>query len=101
VQTRAQAAKRRELTIAAAKAQARLVGLTGVLPAAALRHEHDTAVTAEKARTTFENSLPHVLMSTSGSPRTVRILPRGNWLDDSGPITSPNTPGFLPALPEK
>ncbi|MEM6363579.1 MAG: PSD1 and planctomycete cytochrome C domain-containing protein [Planctomycetota bacterium] len=28
-------------------------------------------------------------------PLTVRVLPRGNWQDDSGPIVSPATPEFL------
>jgi cytochrome c553 len=54
---------------------------------------------ATKARTDYENSLPHVLVTTSGSPRTVRILPRGNWLDSSGPVMTPRTPAFLPPLP--
>ncbi len=26
------------------------------------------------------------------TPRTVRVLPRGNWLDDSGPIVQPQVP---------
>lgn len=29
------------------------------------------------------------------SPREIRLLPRGNWLDDSGPICEPEVPGFL------
>lgn len=29
------------------------------------------------------------------TPRTVRILPRGNWLDESGPIVPPAPPSFL------
>ena len=31
-------------------------------------------------------------------PRTVRLLPRGNWLDDSGPIVQPAVPQFLGAI---
>ncbi len=31
-------------------------------------------------------------------PRTIRILPRGNWLDDSGPIVQPAVPQFLGAI---
>jgi hypothetical protein len=31
-------------------------------------------------------------------PRTVRILPRGNWLDDSGPVVEPAIPAFLGKL---
>jgi hypothetical protein len=37
------------------------------------------------------------LISISVAPRTVRILPRGNWQDDSGEIVEPATPASLPA----
>lgn len=36
---------------------------------------------------------------TLTKPRTVRVLPRGNWLDDSGPIVQPAIPEFLGKLP--
>ena len=29
------------------------------------------------------------------TPRMVRVLPRGNWLDDSGDQVQPAVPGFL------
>jgi mono/diheme cytochrome c family protein len=32
-------------------------------------------------------------------PRTVRILPRGNWMDESGPIVEPAVPAFLGTIP--
>lgn len=31
-------------------------------------------------------------------PRTIRVLPRGDWLDDSGPIVQPAVPRFLGQL---
>ena len=31
-------------------------------------------------------------------PRTIRVLPRGNWMDDSGEIVEPAVPHFLPAV---
>ena len=31
-------------------------------------------------------------------PRTIRVLPRGNWMDDSGEIVEPAVPHFLPVL---
>ena len=31
-------------------------------------------------------------------PRTVRVLPRGNWLDESGPVVGPAVPEFLGAI---
>jgi hypothetical protein len=36
------------------------------------------------------------------APLTIRVLPRGNWQDESGPVVEPAVPHFLPAggLPE-
>ena len=43
-----------------------------------------------------QKSFPTTLVSTSmAKPRMVRILPRGNWLDDSGPEVKPAVPGYL------
>jgi hypothetical protein len=50
-------------------------------------------VATEKQK--FEDTLPRSLISVSGTPRTVRILPRGNWLDESGEIVDPAPPAFL------
>lgn len=32
-------------------------------------------------------------------PRTMRVLPRGNWMDDSGQVVEPQVPDFLGAIP--
>ena len=46
-------------------------------------------VRKEKA---FSTSLVSVSMT---KPRMVRVLPRGNWLDDSGEIVQPSVPAYL------
>jgi hypothetical protein len=46
-------------------------------------------------------NVPTTLVSTSVSPRVVRVLPRGNWLDDSGEVVQPAVPAFLAALDTK
>ena len=38
---------------------------------------------------------PATLVAKSGMPRTMRVLARGNWLDDTGAIVSPAVPAFL------
>jgi mono/diheme cytochrome c family protein len=38
---------------------------------------------------------PTMLVASSGPPRTMRILPRGNWLDETGPEVTPAVPAFL------
>jgi len=35
-------------------------------------------------------------LTVSAKPREVKVLPRGNWMDDSGDIVLPATPTFLP-----
>jgi hypothetical protein len=37
-----------------------------------------------------------VLITQSWPPRVTRVLPRGNWQDDSGEIVEPRPPAFLP-----
>lgn len=36
------------------------------------------------------------LVTEPAEPLTVRVLPRGNWQDESGPVVLPATPSFLP-----
>ncbi len=71
---------------------------------AVLRHFRSTtpetaAVRAELA--TIEQQKKSVtdrtmtLVAQSGSPRMVRVLPRGNWLDDTGEVMQPAVPTFL------
>ncbi|HXG09437.1 MAG TPA: PSD1 and planctomycete cytochrome C domain-containing protein [Gemmataceae bacterium] len=42
--------------------------------------------------------VPSTLITRAGPPRVVRILPRGNWLDESGELVQPDTPAALPPL---
>ncbi|HIK92559.1 MAG TPA: DUF1553 domain-containing protein [Planctomycetes bacterium] len=39
------------------------------------------------------------MISATKEPRVMRILPRGNWLDDSGPIVQPAVPEFMGDTP--
>jgi mono/diheme cytochrome c family protein len=53
---------------------------------------------AEQRRREIEESARLVMVSVPIEPRTMRVLPRGNWLDDSGPIVEPAVPEFLGKL---
>ena len=48
-----------------------------------------------KQKTEIEAQIPYSLTTESTLPRTTRILPRGNWMDDSGEIVEPMIPTFL------
>jgi hypothetical protein len=51
---------------------------------------------ARKAKTDFEATIPRCLVSISADkPRTVRILPRGNWMIETGDIVQPALPAYL------
>lgn len=58
-----------------------------------LRAERETLA---KRSSEIDQAVPTMQTSMSGEPRVVRILPRGNWLDDSGPAVEPAPPAFLP-----
>ena len=52
---------------------------------------------AEKEKADFEANAPKCIVSVSDTnKRTVRILPRGNWMDESGEIVKASLPGYLP-----
>jgi hypothetical protein len=52
----------------------------------------------QKQKADFEKTLPTTLITTAVTPRVMRLLPRGNWLDDSGEIVKPAVPASLPLL---
>ncbi|WP_205855123.1 PSD1 and planctomycete cytochrome C domain-containing protein [Pirellula sp. SH-Sr6A] len=55
---------------------------------------------AKKRKSDLENTFPKCLVSISSpSKRTVRILPRGNWMDESGEVVQPAFPAYLPQPP--
>jgi hypothetical protein len=62
--------------------------------------EREALMKAEKARQEFYDALPKVLVSKSApEKRLVRILPRGNWMDENGEVVQPAVPRFLPQPP--
>jgi hypothetical protein len=46
-------------------------------------------------RAEFTKGIPTTLMSDTDKPRVTQILPRGNWMDDSGEVVLPGPPEFL------
>ena len=47
------------------------------------------------AHEALDKSIPTMLITTAMAPREMRVLPRGNWLDDSGEVVQPAVPHFL------
>ncbi len=48
-----------------------------------------------KEKEAYEKSIPRTLMTKATNPRPIRLLPRGNWLDESGPVMTSAIPEFL------
>jgi hypothetical protein len=49
----------------------------------------------------LQKTIPTTLVAMTAPPRTVRILPRGNWLDDTGEAVTPDVPAFLGSIAPK
>jgi hypothetical protein len=59
--------------------------------------ELDAVAAAQQQRDAFNMSLPKCLVSVSSAQkRKVHILPRGNWMDDSGELVKAALPHYLP-----
>ncbi|MEO2013546.1 MAG: PSD1 and planctomycete cytochrome C domain-containing protein [Fuerstiella sp.] len=53
---------------------------------------------AKKDRETLEKQIPETLITRTQAPREIRVLARGNWMDDSGLVATPKVPHFLKQL---
>ncbi|HZE95722.1 MAG TPA: DUF1553 domain-containing protein, partial [Planctomycetota bacterium] len=49
----------------------------------------------EKKHEDYQKGIRRSLVSVADNPRTVRILPRGNWLDATGEVVNPGVPQFM------
>ncbi len=63
-----------------------------------LKPVRDQLVKLEAGKKQAMAQLPKTLMTVAVAPRMIRVLPRGNWLDDSGPEVAPAIPQFLGGL---
>ena len=58
--------------------------------------QREALTKAQKERDSLYESFPKCLVSTTGKDkRTVRILPRGDWMDESGEAMKPSLPQYL------
>ncbi|SPE41309.1 conserved hypothetical protein [Candidatus Sulfopaludibacter sp. SbA3] len=52
----------------------------------------------EAASAILEKQIPHVVVAEATTPTETRILPRGNWMDETADIVTPAIPVFLGKL---
>jgi hypothetical protein len=65
----------------------------GIAPA--LQSVRTRLADLQRKKDALVEAIPTCLVSVSGPPRVVRLLPRGNWLDESGAVVDPAVPSFL------
>lgn len=49
-------------------------------------------------RAEIEKNFPLCMVTVAQHPRPIRLLPRGNWMDESNPPLDPAVPTFLPGI---
>ncbi len=52
----------------------------------------------EQAAFRLDQTIYHTAITETMEPQITRVLPRGNWMDESGEIVSPGVPEFLGGL---
>jgi hypothetical protein len=62
------------------------------------RKEQAALTELKKRRVELEGKFEPTMVTEAVPPREIHILPRGNWMDNSGKIVQPATPGCLPPL---
>lgn len=68
--------------------------------ASELKPVRDEIARLGNEKAAFEKSIPRTLMTKVRAPRPIRLLPRGNWLDETGPIMTSAIPEFLGDIPK-
>jgi hypothetical protein len=63
-----------------------------------LQSKRDEVAALEQKKQQLLDALPKCLVTTAAAPRVIRVLPRGNWLDGSGPVMAPVVPASLGRL---
>ncbi len=78
--------------------EARLKDLNAQIATAEKAKAKKRADDLKRQKDRLEAEIPTTLVTRAVPPRTMRILPRGNWQDDSGPLVEPAIPEFLGKL---
>jgi hypothetical protein len=52
----------------------------------------------EAERSLLLGAIPQTLVAEATEPRETRVLPRGNWMDDSGEVVLPGVPELFPQI---
>lgn len=85
-----------ELDVIPVSIQDRIESLQNELLQQDLTQSEKTSIQAQIEK--WQKRKVRTMITVSTKPRVTRVLPRGNWLDDSGEIVTPEVPEFLGAI---
>ena len=63
-----------------------------------VKNERELVNRLKKQKPDLEKSFRPILVTNRIQPRMTRVLPRGDWLNESGEVVSPGVPSFLPQI---
>lgn len=63
-----------------------------------LKPKRDEVAKLEATKKAYQAALPKSLMTVAVTPMTIKLLNRGDWMDESGPVMQPAIPEFLGSL---
>ena len=66
--------------------------------APSLKATRDQLATVKEQQDSLQKQVPETLITRTQSPRTIRVLARGDWMDDSGDEVAPAVPHFMQQL---
>ena len=78
-----------------------IVPLQAILGLPASRPVESTRKSLETQRAALEQSFPSTLVTVAVAPRPIRVLSRGNWMDDKGELVEPGTLSAMPGALKK
>jgi cytochrome c553 len=93
VPTPEQQARATELATQVVNLESKLAALAEESPERAEQKQQLDKLQAEEK--SHAASFPRTMITVATTPREMRILPRGNWLDSTGPVVQPALPAFL------
>ncbi len=62
---------------------------------------HDAVVALDESIRRLDGGIAPTVITQAREPRITRVLPRGNWQNESGEVVLPATPHFLPGATTK
>lgn len=86
-----------EIKVLSQRERAKLAELQAELAEVSSDDQAETTRLQEQIDT-LNKSARLTMVTESIKPRQIRVLPRGNWLDDSGAVVSPAIPNFLGSI---